>query len=265
MASGMIVVAFFSLLCSSIPLVSKRLRLLRDVLFFCLLIFIEATILSENLHNDPSLRCWLGDRLAQSKETNSVVKVDLPIRDHRFECRIFPDPKTGVEHLSLSLGVLSDEQHVLTRVHSECITGDLFGSQRCDCGHQLESAIERIINNGSGLIIYLRQEGRGIGLVNKLKAYQLQDQGYDTVEANLLLGHQADERNYSVLTAIFGELDVKSVNLITNNPKKIAAVNDAGVVVNRRVIVRPSIHQYNLAYLHTKAKKMSHFLSVDEA
>ena len=151
---------------------------------------------------------------------------------------------------------------VLVRIHSECFTGDVLGSRRCDCGEQLHLAMERIAAEGRGVVVYLRQEGRGIGLLDKLKAYNLQDQGYDTVEANLILGHQADEREYDVGVAILRDLGVQSVRLLTNNPEKIEALERLGMPVVERVPVVASVHEENRRYLETKARRMRHLLDL---
>lgn len=153
-------------------------------------------------------------------------------------------------------------EDVLVRLHSECFTGDVLGSRRCDCGDQLHLSMARIAAEGRGVVVYLRQEGRGIGLLEKLKAYNLQDQGYDTVEANLLLGHQADEREYDVGVAILRDLGVRSVRLLTNNPAKIASLERLGMPVKERVPVIAPVHEDNRAYLETKARRMKHLLDL---
>src|SRR5215468_2401528 len=143
------------------------------------------------------------------------------------------------EHLALLIGKVADQHDVLVRVHSECFTGDVLGSLRCDCGEQLDRALKLIAQEGSGILIYLRQEGRGIGLLDKLRAYNLQDQGYDTVDANLLLGHGADERDYTTAAFILKDLDVPSVRLLTNNPMKIESLQTSGIPVTTRVPLPP--------------------------
>jgi GTP cyclohydrolase II len=153
-------------------------------------------------------------------------------------------------------------QPLLARVHSECFTGDVLGSRRCDCGDQLAKAMQLIAADGLGVIVYLRQEGRGIGLLDKLRAYNLQDAGYDTVEANLLLGHAPDERDYTVAARIFEDLGVKAVRLMTNNPEKIGALEESGIVVTDRVPLQADVNADNERYLLTKAARMHHLLDV---
>ncbi|MEJ2672041.1 MAG: GTP cyclohydrolase II, partial [Deltaproteobacteria bacterium] len=164
------------------------------------------------------------------------------------------------EHLALVRGQVNGRRNVLVRLHSECFTGDVLGSRRCDCGEQLQLAMRRIAEAGAGVILYLRQEGRGIGLLNKLKAYNLQDIGYDTVDANLLLGHEEDEREYSVAAQILRDLGVRSIRLLTNNPRKIESLDELGVEVTDRVPLQGVVHADNAAYLFTKARRMQHLL-----
>ena len=167
------------------------------------------------------------------------------------------------EHLALIFGDVRQQSDVLVRVHSECFTGDVLGSLRCDCGPQLHKAMRMIAEAGSGIIIYLRQEGRGIGLLNKLLAYNLQDDGYDTVDANLMLGHQADERDYTIAARILEDLGIQSIQLITNNPTKIESLTELGLVVSNRVPIATGVHPENAAYLQTKIERMRHLLSLD--
>jgi 3,4-dihydroxy 2-butanone 4-phosphate synthase/GTP cyclohydrolase II len=167
----------------------------------------------------------------------------------------------GGEHIALAYGDLSGPEPVLTRVHSECLTGDVFGSHRCDCGPQLDEAMARIVQEGRGLVVYLRgHEGRGIGLVAKLQAYALQDAGRDTVDANLDLGLPADARHYGTATQILRDLGVQSVRLLTNNPAKTASLEDFGVPVVERVPLTPRPNDHNLSYLTTKRDRMGHHL-----
>ena len=170
----------------------------------------------------------------------------------------FVDSETGKEHLALSMGDLSDDAPVLARLHSECLTGDALFSLRCDCGYQLQEALKRISEEGRGLLLYLRQEGRGIGLLNKIKAYKLQDEGADTVEANQRLGFDADLRNYDMTKEMLDHLQVKSVLLMTNNPRKIKALTDFGIVVAKRQALEVGKNSHNKAYLATKANKLDH-------
>jgi 3,4-dihydroxy 2-butanone 4-phosphate synthase/GTP cyclohydrolase II len=166
------------------------------------------------------------------------------------------------EHLALVMGDVRGKSGVLVRVHSECFTGDVLGSMRCDCGEQLHLAMELISEEGQGVLIYLRQEGRGIGLMDKLRAYNLQDEGYDTVDANLLLGHQADEREYTMAARILADLQIKSVRLLTNNPVKIKTLRNWGIRVRKRVLLPPTVNAENERYLTTKVKRMHHMLDL---
>jgi GTP cyclohydrolase II len=167
------------------------------------------------------------------------------------------------EHLALLIGRVAYQQDVLVRVHSECFTGDVLGSLRCDCGAQLSQAMELIAKEGVGILIYLRQEGRGIGLLNKLRAYNLQDQGYDTVEANLMLGHGADDRDYTIAALILKHLGIRSIRLLTNNPLKTEGLQKSGILVKARVPLQSGVTSENVAYLLTKAQRMRHLLSLD--
>ena len=170
----------------------------------------------------------------------------------------------GSEHVALVYGdldALADGEPVLTRVHSECLTGDVFGSARCDCGPQLQEAMQRVVEAGRGVVVYLRgHEGRGIGLLAKLQAYQLQDGGRDTVDANLELGLPADARHYGTATQILKDLGIGSVRLMTNNPEKVASLEDYGIAVAERVPLTPRPNDHNLAYLLTKRDRMGHLL-----
>ena len=172
---------------------------------------------------------------------------------------MFQDPKTGEEHVALSKGGADlSGQPVLVRIHSECLTGDAFGSLKCDCGPQLHATMKMIHDAGQGVILYLRQEGRGIGLTNKIRAYALQDQGHDTVDANLLLNLPADARRYDMCSIMLGHLKVEKVKLITNNPLKIKALQDLGINVVDRVRLTVGLNIFNQDYLNTKQKRMSH-------
>jgi 3,4-dihydroxy 2-butanone 4-phosphate synthase/GTP cyclohydrolase II len=184
----------------------------------------------------------------------------IPTYHGEFQLCIYQEGKTSEEHLALVMGDLECNEDVMVRVHSECFTGDVLGSLRCDCGEQLQCAMAMIAESGEGAIIYLRQEGRGIGLEEKLRAYNLQDEGYDTVEANLALGHQADERDYTCAARILENLGIRSIALITNNPSKIEALNSLGVNICRRIPLSPTINPENMRYLNTKAERMRHLL-----
>lgn len=184
----------------------------------------------------------------------------IPTRHGDFQLCYFTNTLDKKEHLAFYMGDLTNAEAVLARVHSECFTGDVLGSLRCDCGEQLDRALALVANEGLGVVIYLRQEGRGIGLEQKLLAYNLQDQGYDTVDANLMLGHGADERSYSLAACILDNLGVKSVRLMTNNPLKISALQDEGIKVVARVPLEIAVNAENKGYMITKAKRMDHLL-----
>lgn len=184
----------------------------------------------------------------------------IPTPYGEFQLCIYIDTEKGQEHLALVMGDLEGVDDVFVRVHSECFTGDVLGSLRCDCGEQLQRAMSMIAEIGEGAVLYLRQEGRGIGLEDKLRAYNLQDDGYDTVDANLALGHQADERDYTAAAHILEHLGIKSIALITNNPAKIKALTALGVDVRKRVPLEPTINPENINYLSTKIKRMNHML-----
>lgn len=190
-----------------------------------------------------------------------MVTARIPTHESEFELSLYISNRDDKEHLTLSHGDIKNASNLLVRVHSECFTGDVLGSRRCDCGEQLHNAMQLIAAEGQGLVIYLRQEGRGIGLLNKLRAYNLQDQGYDTVDANLALGHQADEREYGVAALILQDLGVRSIQLLTNNPHKIESLQQLGVVVNTRIPLQATVHADNADYLHTKAQRMHHLLT----
>ena len=190
-----------------------------------------------------------------------VATSRLPTAFGEFKITVFQDPETGEEHVALSKGLdTAPTAPVLVRIHSECLTGDAFGSLRCDCGPQLQFALSEIGKRGSGVVVYLRQEGRGIGLANKLRAYQLQDQGMDTVEANEHLGFAADLRNFDVAAQILDFLGVSSVKLMTNNPRKVDTLSKHGVRVEERVPVRSEVQAENERYLGTKARKLGHHI-----
>jgi GTP cyclohydrolase II len=186
----------------------------------------------------------------------------IPTAEGEFQLCVYLDDQ-GKEHLTLIRGEIYGQQNVLVRLHSECFTGDVLGSLRCDCGEQLHQAIQLIAREGQGVIVYLRQEGRGIGLADKLRAYNLQDEGYDTVEANLMLGHQADERDYGVAALILQDLNVVSVRLLTNNPAKIESLREAGIPVEVRVPLPPQVTSENANYLLTKLQRMNHLFQLE--
>jgi len=177
-----------------------------------------------------------------------------------FKLIAYENDVDQAQHLALVKGEIDPEQPVLVRVHSECLTGDVFGSQRCDCGDQLQTAIRQVAEEGTGVIVYLRQEGRGIGLVNKLKAYALQDQGQDTIEANESLGFNADLRDYGIGAQILTELGIKKMRLLTNNPKKMVGLQGYGLEVVDREPIQTMPNHSNLSYLKTKQEKLGHLL-----
>ena len=160
------------------------------------------------------------------------------------------------------MGTVKGKSNILVRIHSECFTGEVLESSRCDCREQLHLAMQKIAEEGCGVLIYLRQEGRGIGLSDKLRAYNLQDQGYDTVDANLLLGHHADERDYTIAALILKDLQVHSVRLLTNNPLKIKSLLELGITVEQQLPLHPTVNESNFRYLLTKALRMNHLLNI---
>ena len=170
----------------------------------------------------------------------------------------FEDPESNKEHIVLTMGDVGTDEPVLARVHSECLTGDALFSMRCDCGNQLQAALKAIAAEGRGALFYLRQEGRGIGLLNKIKAYKLQDAGADTVEANEQLGFGADMRDYSMLGPMFRHLHISAARLMTNNPRKVAALEEARIKVVERIALHTDRNPHNEKYLTTKAGKLGH-------
>jgi 3,4-dihydroxy 2-butanone 4-phosphate synthase/GTP cyclohydrolase II len=191
---------------------------------------------------------------------HEVAKAKLPTDEGDFQIHAYESAFDGRTHLALVKGVIANGEDVLARVHSACLTGDVFHSARCDCGPQLRASMRLIAEEGCGVILYLNQEGRGIGLANKIRAYALQDQGYDTVEANERLGFEADQREYATGTAILRELGVRSVRLLSNNPRKVAGVTDAGFPCERLSLEIPASDS-NRRYLTTKKEKLGHQLS----
>ena len=198
-----------------------------------------------------------------AKRMTQTVSARIPTPDGEFQLIHFHTNWDEKEHLALVMGAVAGCESVLVRVHSECFTGDVLGSQRCDCGEQLAGAMQAIAAEGSGVVVYLRQEGRGIGLAEKLRAYNLQDQGYDTVDANLLLGHQADERDYAPAVLILQALDVRSIRLLTNNPAKVESLESHNLRVEQRIAMQPSINRENAAYLSAKVRRMRHLLDLN--
>lgn len=189
-----------------------------------------------------------------------VVSSKLPTPWGEFAIHGFYESSTGKEHVALTMGDINSGEPVLARIHSECLTGDALFSMRCDCGAQLESALAAIAKEGRGILMYLRQEGRGIGLLNKLKAYELQDTGSDTVEANEQLGFDADQREYGICKTMLDSLGISQVNLMTNNPRKVKALEQCGISVVKRVSIQEGRNPHNDKYLETKAEKLGHML-----
>jgi GTP cyclohydrolase II len=198
--------------------------------------------------------------LDDALQLNDLVQTPLPTRYGDFTLHYYRTNLDDKEHIALVKGEVKAQNNVPVRIHSECFTGDVLGSRRCDCGEQLAMAMQWLDEAGYGVLIYLRQEGRGIGLLKKLQAYNLQDAGMDTVDANIHLGHLADEREYDIAALILKGLDVNSVELMTNNPKKIESLQQLGIAVVGRIPIEAPAHADNVDYLKTKAVKMAHIL-----
>lgn len=210
----------------------------------------------------------VADLIAYRRRTEKLVEriteADMPTKHGRFRAYGYVNKITGEHHVALVKGDVRGEEPVLCRVHSECLTGDAFGSLRCDCGEQLQEALRRIEREGRGVVLYLRQEGRGIGLINKLRAYNLQDQGMDTVEANLALGFDADLREYGTGAEILADLGLRKLILMTNNPMKIKGLDGYGLEIVGREPIEMTCNEKNAFYMYTKCKKMGHLLHVQE-
>lgn len=199
-------------------------------------------------------------RLKQESLVERGVEVDMPTEYGHFRLIPFRQKSNGLEHVALIKGTFAEDEPVLVRVHSSCATGDIFGSMRCDCGEQLHKAMQQIEKEGKGAIIYLNQEGRGIGLMEKMKAYKLQEEGMDTVDANLCLGHQADERDYGVGAQILREIGIHKMRLLTNNPVKRVGLEAYGLEIVENVPIEVTPNKYNERYLRTKKDRMGHTL-----
>lgn len=202
-------------------------------------------------------------RIKNEKIIEAASQAELPTKYGDFKIVAYVNKINGEHHIALVKGEAKGEEPILVRVHSECLTGDVFGSLRCDCGEQLSKAMEAIEREGRGIILYMRQEGRGIGLVNKVKAYKLQDKGMDTVEANLALGFPEDLRDYGISAQILKDLGVKNIKLMTNNPKKISGMEEYGVKTVERVPIEMNQNEKNIYYLKTKKEKMGHLLHLE--
>ncbi len=209
-----------------------------------------------------SIKDLISYRLQSESIIIKGVEVDLPTKYGHFRLIPFIQKSNGMEHVALVKGQWTKNDHVLVRVHSSCVTGDIFGSYRCDCGSQLHRAMEMVEKEGKGVIIYMNQEGRGIGLFNKIKAYKLQEQGYDTVEANLQLGFNDDERDYGVGASIMHALELGKIRLITNNPVKKAGLEGYGIEIVENITLEIPTNKYNQFYMETKRDKMGHFLNI---
>ena len=195
------------------------------------------------------------------KKIVSFIEVsELPTEFANFKVHAFTEEKSKIDHLAITLGDIASIDSVLTRIHSQCITGESFFSLRCDCRYQLSESLNQIAKKGRGVVFYLQQEGRGIGLSNKIRAYKLQDSGFDTVEANHQLGFHEDERNYEIVSSMANHLKIQSIDLMTNNPKKVDAIEKSSLKINKRISIKSKSNDHNRSYLDTKAKKLGHLM-----
>lgn len=211
---------------------------------------------------NSNLRSPTAVKASSTRTVEHLASSRLPTRHGEFSMHVFQPAGESVEHVAIVKGNLDGYERVLVRVHSECLTGDVLGSTRCDCGNQLDEALSRIAEAEQGVVVYLRgHEGRGIGLANKIRAYQLQDQGRDTVDANLELGLPVDTRDYQVAASILRYLGVRSIRLMTNNPHKVRDLADHGVQIDERVPVLTTPTGHNIAYLRIKQDKLGHLLN----
>ena len=211
-----------------------------------------------------SIKDLIEYRLKKESLVEKGEQVDMPTEHGHFRLIPFRQKSNGLEHVALIKGEWENDEPILVRVHSSCITGDIFGSQRCDCGSQLHEAMKLIDKEGKGVIVYLNQEGRGIGLMNKMRAYKLQEEGMDTVDANLCLGFKADERDYGVGAEILRQIGVHKMRLITNNPVKRIGLESYGLTITENVSIEIEPNDYNSRYLHTKAERMGHTLHFEK-
>ena len=207
-----------------------------------------------------SIRDLIAYRLASEQLVEQGVEVDMPTAYGHFRLIPFRQKSNGLEHIAIIKGDIADGEPVLVRVHSSCATGDIFASKRCDCGEQLHKAMQMIEKEGRGAVVYLNQEGRGIGLMDKIRAYKLQEEGLDTVEANIHLGHEADERDYGVGAQILNLLGIHKMRLMTNNPVKRIGLEGYGLEVVENVPIEVEPNPFNLRYMHTKKERMGHDL-----
>ncbi len=205
----------------------------------------------------------IAHRLHREKFVRRVTETQLPTRWGEFRCYAYRSDVDPAEHIALVKGDIDAETPVLVRVHSECLTGDIFGSQRCDCGEQLDAAMTQIAQEGVGALVYMRQEGRGIGLINKLRAYRLQDHGMDTVDANNALGFQTDLRHYGVGAQILLDIGVRKFRFLTNNPKKVAGLEGFGLEMTEQVPIAVKSNAHNAQYLKTKRDRLFHRIEAD--
>ena len=195
-----------------------------------------------------------------NKLINFIETSSLPTDIATFNVHAFTEINNEKDHLAITIGDVSAQNPILARIHSQCITGESFFSLRCDCRYQLTESLNRIAEKGSGIVFYLQQEGRGIGLSNKIRAYKLQDNGFDTVEANRHLGFHEDGRSYEIVAAMATHLKIQSIDLMTNNPRKIKAIEKSGLKINKRIPIKVVSNDHNKNYLDTKAKKLGHLM-----